>query len=135
MKLEARPQVTLFAIALALLGSSSGEAFPSLCGFSYPQDFPCLPDGIPTDGPDMRIPGVKGMSLVTYSGTAEELTARLTEAAKAAGWRVDLHTADEPDGKRYRLKFTRAGRSLGASIYGSPGQVLLQITEFAPDAR
>ncbi|HEV8330980.1 MAG TPA: hypothetical protein VGQ22_06150 [Steroidobacteraceae bacterium] len=39
------------------------------------------------------------------------------------------------DGKRYRMKFTRADRSLGASIYGNPGQVLLQITEFAADAR
>lgn len=135
MRVEVRRPATLCAIALALLGPSASQAFPSLCGLTYPQDFPCLPDGVSAAGPDVKLPGVKAMSLVTYPGTAEELTTKLTEAAKAAGWQVDARTGDEPEGKRYRMQFKRAGRTIAASIYGNPGQVLLQITEFAPHAQ
>jgi hypothetical protein len=124
--------VALWALVHAAV--AAGTDASSACGEQYPPDFPCLGGGVVAQAPAIPLPQLKRFSLVSYPGTADDLYAKLAEALKAAGWQVDMHMGEEPDGKRYRLRMSRDGRTVSASIFNDGGRALLQVMEFEPRA-
>lgn len=99
------------------------------CGTNYPGYFPCLPGGQVLASPQGElIPGVRVSAMLNYAEPAAELSQRLVQVAVDSGWtHMGTWEGSEPDGTRYRSRFTRFGQSIHVAIYPDAHGTLVQV--------
>ncbi len=94
-----------------------------------PGYFPCLPSGqMLASLQGELVPGIHVLAMLNYAEPAAELSQRPIQVAIDSGWtHMSSWEGSEPDGTRYRSRFTGFGQSIHVAIYPDARGTLVQV--------